>query len=91
MTGCESLSAPFNVDNLCFPFACAICMGKMKRQISSENGRVARYAGTVAICASIVAAVSLARDEVTGLSPTLAWAVADSVRLALVSEEGARR
>jgi hypothetical protein len=57
-------------------------MGEMKRQIAWENEHSARYASTVAICASIIAAVRLARDDITGSSPKLTCAVADSVNLA---------
>ena len=54
----------------------------MKRQIAWENEQSARYASTVAICASIIAAVRLARGDITGSSPRLTYAVADSVNLA---------
>lgn len=37
--------------------------GEMKRAIAWENEQSARYASTVAICASIVCAVQLARDD----------------------------
>jgi hypothetical protein len=57
-------------------------MGEMKLQVAWENEQSARYASTVAICASIIAAVRLARDDITGSSPRLTCAVADSVNLA---------
>jgi hypothetical protein len=57
-------------------------MSEMKRKISWENEQSARFASTVAICASIIAAVRLARDDITGSSPKLICAVADSVNLA---------
>jgi hypothetical protein len=65
-------------------FAYAIGMGEMKRQIAWENEQSSRYASTVAICASIIAAVRLARDDISGSSPKLTCAVADSVHLARV-------
>jgi hypothetical protein len=58
-------------------FAYAIRMGEMKRQIAWENEQSSRYASTVAICASIIAAVRLARDDIGGSSPKLTCAVAD--------------
>jgi len=70
------------VDGFRFPFAYASAMGEMKRQIAWENEQSARYASTVAICASIIAAVRLARDDITGSSPRPTCAVADSVSLA---------
>lgn len=57
-------------------------MGEMKRQIARENEQSARYASTVAICASIIAAVRLARDDISAPTPRLMAAVADSVGLA---------
>jgi hypothetical protein len=57
-------------------------MGEMKRQVAWENEQSARYASTVAICASIIAAVRLARDDITGSNPRLTCAIADSVSLA---------
>jgi hypothetical protein len=65
-------------------FAYASGMGEMKRQIAWENEQSSRYASTVAICASIIAAVRLARDDIGGSSPKLTCAVADSVNLARV-------
>jgi hypothetical protein len=70
------------VDDFRLLFAYAVDVGEMKRQIAWENEHSARYASTVAICASIVAAVRLARDDITGSSPKLTCAVADSVSLA---------
>lgn len=57
-------------------------MGEMKRQIAWENEHSPRYASTVAICASIIVAVRLARDDIDTPSPKLMAAVADSVNLA---------
>jgi len=63
-------------------FAYAVGMGEMKRQIAWENEHSARYASTVAICASIIAAVRLARDDINTPTPKVIAAVADSVGLA---------
>jgi hypothetical protein len=57
-------------------------MGEMKRRIEWENEHSARYASTVAICASIIAAVRLARDDISQSSPKLTCAITDSVNLA---------
>lgn len=63
-------------------FAYAFDMGEMKRQNAWENEHSPRYASTVAICASIIAAVRLARDDIRTPTPKVAAAVADSVGLA---------
>ena len=63
-------------------FAYALSMGEMKRRMAWENEQSNRGASTVAICASIIAAVRLARDDISGSSPRLTCAVADSVNLA---------
>jgi hypothetical protein len=57
-------------------------MGEMKRAIAWENEQSARYASTIAICASIICAVRLARDDIDHPSPRVLRAVADSVTLA---------
>jgi hypothetical protein len=57
-------------------------MGEMKRAIRWENEQSARFASTVAICASIICAVRLARDDIQMPSPKLMCTVADSVGLA---------
>lgn len=57
-------------------------MGEMKRRIAWENEQSARYASTVAICASVIAAVRLARDDIGTPSPKVLCAVAGSVNLA---------
>lgn len=57
-------------------------MGEMKRAIAWENEQSARFASTVAICAAIISTVRLARDDITGSSPKLVYAVAESVNLA---------
>ncbi len=59
-------------------------MGEMKRQIAQENEERHRdrFASTVVIAAAIIAAVRLARDDVSTPSPRLSAAIADSVNLA---------
>ncbi|MGA7522726.1 MAG: hypothetical protein WBW84_09590 [Acidobacteriaceae bacterium] len=56
----------------------------MKRQIAWENEERHRdrFASTLVIAASIIAAVRLARDDISTSSPRLLTAVADSVNLA---------
>ena len=60
-------------------------MGEMRRAIAQEDKDRAiqnRFASTVVIAAAIIAAVRLARDDISTNSPRLLCAVADSVRLA---------
>jgi hypothetical protein len=59
-------------------------MGEMKRANSYEEERRIkdRFASTLAICASIIAAVRLARDDISRPSPRLTSAIADAVGLA---------
>jgi hypothetical protein len=61
-------------------------MGEMKRAISCEEQRRQkqdRFASTLVIAASIIAAVRLARDQdITSPSPRLTSVVAESVGLA---------
>jgi hypothetical protein len=60
-------------------------MGEMKRANAYEEERRLkdRFASTLAICASIIAAVRLARDEnITRSSPRLMTVVNDCVTLA---------
>jgi len=60
-------------------------MGEMKRAIAWENQqrqKQDRFASTVVISASIIAAVRLARDDISRPSPRLTSVVADSVSLA---------
>lgn len=57
-------------------------MGGMKSRIAWESEQSARYTSTVAICASAIAAVRLARDDIGTPSPKVLCAVADSVNLA---------
>jgi hypothetical protein len=59
-------------------------MGEMKRTNAREDEQRTqdRFASTIAICASIIAAVRLARDERIGTSPRVVSVVWDSVTLA---------
>jgi hypothetical protein len=60
-------------------------MGEMKRAIAWENQqrqKQDRFASTLVISASIIAAVRLARDDISRSSPRLTSVVADSVALA---------
>jgi len=66
---------------IAYPFG----MGEMRRaNAREEESRMReRFASTVAICASIIAAVRLARDEnISRPSPRLATVISDSVTLA---------
>ena len=60
-------------------------MGEMKRAIAreeQERRNQDRFASTVVIAAAIIAAVRLARDEISSPSPRVYAAIADSVSLA---------
>jgi hypothetical protein len=59
-------------------------MGEMKRANAreAEERQRDRYASTLVIAAAIIAAVRLARDDISRPSPRLFAAVADSVNLA---------
>ena len=60
-------------------------MGEMHRAISREEQdrrKQDRFASTLVIAASIIAAVRLARDDIARPSPHLTSVVADSVQLA---------
>jgi len=59
-------------------------MGEMKRAIAREQEQFQRdrFTSTLVIAASIIAAVRLARDDISTPSPKLFCAVADSVLLA---------
>jgi hypothetical protein len=57
-------------------------MGEMKRRIAWESEQSARFASTVAICASIICAVRLACDDIHLPTPKVVAAVADNVGLA---------
>jgi hypothetical protein len=59
-------------------------MGEMKRAIAREDQERRnqdRFASTVVIAAPIIAAVRLARDDISSPSPRIYAAVADSVSL----------
>jgi len=70
------------VDDIRLVFAYACGVGEMRRRMVWENEQSTRYASTVAICASIICAVRLARDDINHPSPRVVCAVADSVTLA---------
>ena len=59
-------------------------MGEMRRATAreEEQRRRDRFASTLVISASIIAAVRLAREDISRPSPRLTSAVADSVSLA---------
>src|ERR1019366_2473002 len=60
-------------------------MGQMNRAIAREEDdrrKQDRFASTIVIAASIIAAVRLARDDISRPSPRVASVVADSVSLA---------
>jgi len=59
-------------------------MGEMKRANAYEEQRrtTERFASTLVIAASIIAAVRLARDDISRPSPTLTSVIADAVGLA---------
>lgn len=60
-------------------------MGEMKRAIAREEQERRsqdRFVSTVVIAAAIIAAVRLARDDISSPSPRVYAAIADSVSLA---------
>ncbi len=60
-------------------------MGQMNRAIAREGDdrrKQDRFASTLVISASIIAAVRLARDDISRPSPRLTSVIADSVQLA---------
>ena len=60
-------------------------MGEMKRAIAREEQERQsqdRFASTIVISAAIIAAVRLARDDISSPSPRIYAAIADSVNLA---------
>jgi hypothetical protein len=59
-------------------------MGEMRRANAreEEQRKQDRFASTVVIAASIIAAVRLARDDISRPSPRLISVIADSVGLA---------
>jgi hypothetical protein len=66
------------------PFSYAVGMGEMKRANAreAEERQRDRFASTLVIAAAIIAAVRLARDDISRPSPRLFATVADSVSLA---------
>jgi len=63
-------------------------MGEMHRAISREEEdrrKQDRFASTLVIAASIIAAVRLARDEINRPSPRLTSVIADSIQLEIDS------
>ena len=60
-------------------------MGEMRRAIAREDAerqKRDRFASTLVIAASIIAAVRLARDDISRPSPRLTSVIVDSVGLA---------
>jgi hypothetical protein len=60
-------------------------MGEMRRAIAreeQERRKQDRFASTLVIAASIIAAVRLARDDLSSSSPRLTSVIADCVGLA---------
>lgn len=59
-------------------------MGQMNRAIAREDDqrKQDRFASTLVIAASIIAAVRFARDDISRPSPRTASVVADSLQLA---------
>ena len=60
-------------------------MGEMRRAIGRQEDdrrKQDRFASTLVIAASIIAAVRLARDDISRPSPKIASVVADSLQLA---------
>jgi hypothetical protein len=60
-------------------------MGQMNRAIAREvddRQKQDRFVSTLVIAASIIAAVRLARDDISRPSPRLTSVIADSVQLA---------
>jgi hypothetical protein len=59
-------------------------MGEMRRATAreEEQRKRDRFASTLVISASIIAAVRLAREDISRPSPRLTLAVADSISLA---------
>jgi len=61
-------------------------MGEMKRANANEEQRrmTDRFASTLVIAAAIIAAVRLARDDISRPSPRLSSVIADSIGLARI-------
>jgi hypothetical protein len=73
-------------------------MGEMKKgDCSGPTGATDRYASTLVIASAIIAAVRLAREDISKPSPRLTTAISDSVTLArmilkrVVGQYGDRR
>lgn len=69
-------------------------MGEMRRATvreEQERRKQDRFASTLIIAASIIAAVRLARDDISQSSPRLTSVVADSVSLARIILERVTR
>lgn len=80
-----AVSVPWPVDDFRLVFAYPVGMGEMKRAIAREQEERRtqdRFASTLVISASIIAAVRLAREDISTASPRVMSAVADSVHLA---------
>jgi hypothetical protein len=68
-----------------FSFPYAVVMGEMRRAIAREQDERKtqdRFLSTLVIAAAIIAAVRLAREDISTSSPRLLSTVADSVSLA---------
>jgi hypothetical protein len=68
-----------------FYFAYTLAMGEMKRAIAyeqRESQKMDRFASTLVIAAAIIAAVRLARDDISKSSPRLTSVILDCVGLA---------
>jgi GTP-sensing pleiotropic transcriptional regulator CodY len=68
-------------------------MGEMRRATAreEEQRKRDRFASTLVISASIIAAVRLAREDISRPSPRLTSAVADSISLARMILDRAMR
>jgi hypothetical protein len=68
-----------------FTVTAGILMGEMKRAIAyeqRESQKMDRFASTLVIAASIIAAVRLARDDISKTSPRVTTVVLECVGLA---------
>ena len=68
-----------------FIFAYNVCMGEMRRALAREEAeriKGDRFASTPVIATSIIAAVRLAREDISRSSPRLTSVISDSVALA---------
>jgi hypothetical protein len=78
--GIQEVAADFR-----FVFAYTREMGEMKRAIAQEqreSQKLDRFASTVVIAAAIIAAVRLAREDISKSSPRLTSVVIDCIALA---------